>query len=128
MSRVLNAPASVNREARLRVEASVRDLGCTRNGAARALRSRRSQTAGVILPTSRQPICAEVIGTFQDGMARHAAASMRALLAGRSHPARVEILPRLVVRDTTAPPHPLADVPGRPGTSAFAQGRRREVS
>ncbi len=70
MSRVLNAPESVNRDARLRVEVAVRELGYTRNGAARALRSRRSQMVGVIVPTLRQPIYADFIGTLQDGLAR----------------------------------------------------------
>jgi LacI family transcriptional regulator len=71
VSRVLNAPESVNRDARIRVEAAVRELGYTRNGAARALRSRRSQMVGVILPTLKQAIYADFIGTLQDGLARH---------------------------------------------------------
>ncbi len=70
VSRVLNAPETVNREARSRVEAAVRDLGYTRNGAARALRSRRSQMVGVILPTLKQSIYADFIGTLQDELAR----------------------------------------------------------
>lgn len=70
VSRVLNAPASVNRGARLRVEAAVSELGYTRNGAARALRSRRSQMVGVILPTLKQPVYAGFIGTLQDELAR----------------------------------------------------------
>ncbi len=70
VSRVLNAPETVNREARLRVEEAVRELGYTRNGAARALRSRRSQIVGVVLPTLKQPIYADFIGTLQDGLAR----------------------------------------------------------
>lgn len=70
VSRVLNTPDSVNREARLRVEAAVRDLGYTRNGAALALRSRRSRMVGVILPTLKQPVYADFIGTLQDGLAK----------------------------------------------------------
>lgn len=69
VSRVLNTPEIVNREARLRVEAAVRDLGYTRNGAARALRSRRSQMAGIILPSLKQPIYAEVIDGVQTALA-----------------------------------------------------------
>ncbi|RYB06430.1 LacI family transcriptional regulator [Lichenibacterium ramalinae] len=68
VSRVLNAPETVNREARLRVEAAVRDLGYTRNGAARALRSRRSQIVGLILPTLKQTIYADFIGAVQDAL------------------------------------------------------------
>lgn len=44
-----------------------------RNRAAWPLKSRRPQT-GVILPTSRQPICADTVGTLQDGMARQSSA------------------------------------------------------
>ena len=69
VSRVLNTPESVNRAARLRVEAAVDQLGYTRNAAARALRSRRSQVVGVILPTLRQPIYADFVGTLQDELA-----------------------------------------------------------
>ena len=70
VSRVLNAPETVNREARLRVEAAVRALGYTRNGAARALRSRRSLTMGIILPTLKQPIYADFIDGFQEALTR----------------------------------------------------------
>ncbi len=70
VSRVLNAPQTVNAEARLRVEAAVRDLGYMRNGAARALRSRRSQIVGLILPTLKQPIFAGFVETLQDTLSR----------------------------------------------------------
>lgn len=70
VSRVLNAPETVNREARLRVEAAVLALGYTRNGAARALRSRRSLTMGIILPTLKQPIYADFIDGFQEVLNR----------------------------------------------------------
>lgn len=69
VSRVLNTPEIVNREARLRVEAAVHDLGYTRNGAARALRSRRSQMVGIVLPTLKQPIYADVIDGVQTALA-----------------------------------------------------------
>ena len=71
MSRVLNAPETVNRDARSRVEAAVRELGYTRNGAARALRSRRSRIVGLILPTLRQPIYAAFIESLQEVLARN---------------------------------------------------------
>ena len=70
VSRVLNAPETVNREARLRVEAAVRDLGYTRNGVARALRCRRSQIVGLIVPTLKQTIYADFIGAVQDRLER----------------------------------------------------------
>ena len=71
VSRVLNAPRSVNAEARSRVEAAVRDLGYMRNGAARALRSRRSRIVGLILPTLKQPIYAGFVQALQETLARH---------------------------------------------------------
>lgn len=71
VSRVLNTPEIVNRAARLRVEAAVRDLGYTRNGAARALRSRRSQIVGIILPTLTQPNYADVVEGVQNTLAEH---------------------------------------------------------
>ena len=70
VSRVLNAPQTVNAEARLRVEAAVRDLGYMRNGAARALRSRRSRIVGLILPTLKQPIYAGFVETLQETLAQ----------------------------------------------------------
>ena len=70
VSRVLNAPESVNLEARLRVEAAVQALGYMRDGAARALRSRRSYTVGLILPTIKQPIYAAFVEALQDAVAR----------------------------------------------------------
>lgn len=48
----------------------MRELGYTRNGAARALRSRRSQMVGIILPSLKQAIYADFIGTLQDALAR----------------------------------------------------------
>lgn len=71
VSRVLNAPQTVNAEARLKVEVAVRDLGYMRNGAARALRSRRSQIVGLILPTLKQPVYAGFVETLQGTLARH---------------------------------------------------------
>ena len=70
MSRVLNAPETVNTEARLRVEAAVRDLGYTRNAAARALRSRRSQIIGIILPTLKYSLYADFVEGAQAALAR----------------------------------------------------------
>ena len=70
VSRVLNAPETVNAEARLRVEAAVRDLGYTRNAAARALRSRRSQIIGIILPTLKYSLYADFVEGAQAALAR----------------------------------------------------------
>ena len=70
VSRVLNAPESVNAEARQRVEAAVRDLGYTRNAAARALRSRRSQIIGIILPTLKYSLYSNFVEGAQAALAR----------------------------------------------------------
>jgi LacI family transcriptional regulator len=51
VSRVLNKPDRVDPAARKRVDAAIEELGYLRNGAARALRSRRTRTIGAIIPT-----------------------------------------------------------------------------
>ena len=70
VSRVLNAPDTVNVEARARVEEAVHALGYMRDGAARALRSRRSHAIGLVLPTIRQPVYTAFIETLQEVLAR----------------------------------------------------------
>ena len=70
VSRVLNAPESVNAEARARVEQAVLELGYMRDGAARALRSRRSHSIGLVLPTFKQPIYTAFVETLQEVLAR----------------------------------------------------------
>ncbi|MEV4288735.1 LacI family DNA-binding transcriptional regulator [Nonomuraea bangladeshensis] len=49
VSRVLNNHPSVRPETRARVEAAIEKLGYRRNSVARALKSRRSSTVGVVL-------------------------------------------------------------------------------
>ncbi len=49
VSRVLNGHPSVRRETRARVEEAIEKLGYRRNSVARALKSRRSSTIGVVL-------------------------------------------------------------------------------
>ena len=70
VSRVLNAPEIVNPEVRARVEQAVQALGYLRDGAARALRSRRSHAIGLVLPTFRQPIYTAFVETLQETLAR----------------------------------------------------------
>ena len=70
VSRVLNAPQTVNAEARVRVEQAICALGYLRDGAARALRSRCCHTIGLVLPTIKQPIYTNFIETLQEVLAR----------------------------------------------------------
>ena len=49
VSRVINGHPSVRPETRARVEAAIEKLGYRRNSVARALKSRRSSTIGVVL-------------------------------------------------------------------------------
>jgi LacI family transcriptional regulator len=65
VSRVLNRPGSVNADARMRVEAAVRELGYMRNGAARALRSRKTRIVGTIIPTLNNAIYAQLVEALQ---------------------------------------------------------------
>src|SRR4051812_10193709 len=68
VSRTLNNPDLVNVEIRSRVDEAIRTLGYMRNGAARALRSRRSFTIGVVIPTLDHAIYAGLVGALQSTM------------------------------------------------------------
>lgn len=59
VSRVFNAPDKVSPETRERVNAAIRELGYAPNIFARHLRTQRSQTLGVVLPTLLNPVFAE---------------------------------------------------------------------
>jgi LacI family transcriptional regulator len=69
VSRVLNTPHLVKTEVRERVHGVVQQLGYTRNAAASALRSRRSQTVGAVIPTLNHAIYARLVGELQDALA-----------------------------------------------------------
>src|SRR5271168_2321536 len=71
VSRVLNKPDGVNRELRLRVDTAVRELGYLRNGAARALRSRRTRTIGAVVPTLDHAIYARLLAALQGFTSEH---------------------------------------------------------
>src|SRR5271154_7094693 len=71
VSRVLNKPDSVNRQARERVDAAIRELGYLRNSAARALRSRRTRTIGAVIPTLDHAIFARLLGSLQAYASEH---------------------------------------------------------
>lgn len=66
VSRALNVPAMVNREVRDRVNAAVAELGYLRNGAAGALRSRRTRTIGAVIPTLNHAIYARLVEALQN--------------------------------------------------------------
>ena len=70
VSRVLNAPTTVKADIRTRVEAAIHDLGYMRNGAARALRSRRTHIVGTVIPTLNNSIYAQLVGALQSTLSR----------------------------------------------------------
>ncbi len=65
VSRVQNTPHLVAEPTRQRVEAAIRELGYLPNGAARALRSERSQLVGAIIPTLNHAIHATFVEAAQ---------------------------------------------------------------
>lgn len=65
VSRVLNRPADVREDLRVKVQAVVARLGYVPHGAARALASRRSNTIGAIIPTLDNAIFAKGIDALQ---------------------------------------------------------------
>jgi LacI family transcriptional regulator len=68
VSRALSTPGKVRPEALERVLAAVRDSGYMPDGAARALRSRRTLTVGALVPTLDNAIFASAIHALQDSL------------------------------------------------------------
>ena len=64
-SRTLSAPDQVRPATREKVERAVKQLGYIRDGAARALASRRTHTVGAIYPTLNNPIFAHSTEALQ---------------------------------------------------------------
>jgi LacI family transcriptional regulator len=64
-SRALSSPEQVKPETLRRVRAAVDELGYVRNGAARALASRKTRTVAAIYPTLNNPIYADSIQSLQ---------------------------------------------------------------
>ncbi|WP_271270886.1 LacI family DNA-binding transcriptional regulator [Aliamphritea hakodatensis] len=64
-SKALSAPESVKPKTLSRVQAAVQQLGYVRNGAARALASKRTHSIGAIFPTINNPIFADAIQAIQ---------------------------------------------------------------
>ena len=71
VSRVLNKPDGVDSELRARVDTAVGELGYLRNGAARALRSRRTRTIGAVIPTLDHAIYARLLAALQGFTSEH---------------------------------------------------------
>jgi len=71
VSRVLNKPDRVNPVVRKRVDIAIEELGYLRNGAARALRSRRTRTIGAIIPTLDHAIYAHLLSALQACTSEH---------------------------------------------------------
>jgi LacI family transcriptional regulator len=71
VSRVLNKPDRVNRIVRARVDEAIQELGYLRNGAAQALRSRRTRTIGAIIPTLDHAIYSHLLAALQGYASAH---------------------------------------------------------
>jgi LacI family transcriptional regulator len=69
VSRALSNPQLVKPKTLQRINAVVRELGYVRDGLGRALASRRSNTAGVVVPTLRHSIFALAIQALQTRLA-----------------------------------------------------------
>jgi LacI family transcriptional regulator len=69
VSRVLNNNPSVDPDVRDRVMRAATQLGYVRNGSARALRSTKSRTVGVIIPTLDHAIYATMVHSLQARLA-----------------------------------------------------------
>lgn len=71
VSRVINQPERVRPEVRERVRRSIEELRYTPDGAARALRSRRTRTIGVVIPTLSLGVFAEGVEAMQIRLAEY---------------------------------------------------------
>jgi LacI family transcriptional regulator len=71
VSRVLNQPDRVSPEVRERVRQTIEALRYTPDGAARALRSRRTRTVGVVIPTLSVGVFAEGVEAMQIRLAEY---------------------------------------------------------
>lgn len=71
VSRVLNQPERVRPDVRERVRRSIEALRYTPDGAARALRSRRTRTVGVVIPTLSVGVFAEGVEAMQIRLAEY---------------------------------------------------------
>jgi len=71
VSRVLNAPGSVARDTRLRVEDAMARLHWTPSAAARAINSGRSRFVGALVPTLDHDIFARLLAELESRLAEH---------------------------------------------------------
>jgi len=69
VSNVLNRPSRVAATTRARVLAAIDDLGFVRNESARQLRVGRSQTLGLIVPDTRNPLFTDIARGVEDAAA-----------------------------------------------------------
>jgi LacI family transcriptional regulator len=70
-SRALSEPQKVQSDTLARIEAAARKLGYMPNGAARALRSRRTRLIGTVLPTLDYAIYSRQIAALQRALGEH---------------------------------------------------------
>ncbi|WP_170134900.1 LacI family DNA-binding transcriptional regulator [Acuticoccus kandeliae] len=71
VSRALNTPDAVRAELREEVLRAAKDLGYTANSVGKALRRRRSQVIGTLLPRLADPLFSLVASGIQDALVEH---------------------------------------------------------
>ena len=94
VSRTFARPALVSEVSRARVLAAAARLGFSPNAAARALRSRRSNLVGAVVPTLNYAIYARLLNAFQDRMrqAGHLAVVLTSGFDNRHVPEKARLL------------------------------------
>ena len=71
VSNVLNNPALVTEQTRLKVEAAIAELGFVRNSAARALAARRTETVGLILTNIENSLFVDIARGTESATSKH---------------------------------------------------------
>lgn len=71
VSRVLNAPALVSEDMRIRVQSAIETLHFVPSAAARAINSGRTKIVGALVPTLDNAIFARFLSSLEEGLATH---------------------------------------------------------
>ncbi len=101
VSRVLNKPDSVSQFLRDKVRAEVTRLGYLPSGAARALASNRSHTAGAVIPTLNNAIFATAVAAFEAALTNNGY-TMLVTVSSYDHIHEIAHVRRLIERGVDA--------------------------
>jgi len=71
VSRVLNSPALVSKDMRIRVQSAIETLHFVPSAAARAINSGRTKIVGALVPTLDNAIFARFLSSLEEGLATH---------------------------------------------------------